>query len=82
MSYTITDDCIACGSCLPECPYGAITEAESRFQVDPRRCPECVGGAESPRCAAVCPVGAAVPDPAHKETPSMLEGKARRLLAE
>ena len=26
MAYKITDKCVACGSCIDECPVGAISE--------------------------------------------------------
>jgi len=54
MSYKITDDCIACGSCQPECPVEAIAEGEP-YVIDPDKCTDC--GA----CAEVCPVDACVP---------------------
>ncbi len=53
MAHKITEDCIACGSCLDECPVDAITEGEI-FVVDPDVCIDC--GA----CAEVCPVEAII----------------------
>ena len=58
MAYLITDECISCGACEPECPNEAISEGESIYIINPDRCTECVGAYESSRCAAVCPVGA------------------------
>ena len=52
MAYAISDECIACGACSEECPVGAISEGDGKFQIDPDACIEC--GA----CAGVCPVGA------------------------
>jgi ferredoxin len=35
MSYKITDECISCGACEPECPNEAITEGETIYVIDP-----------------------------------------------
>ena len=51
MAYRITDTCIACGTCMDECPVGAISEGEI-FEIDAKTCISC--GA----CLAACPVGA------------------------
>ena len=32
MAYKITDDCISCGACEPECPNSAISEGETVLQ--------------------------------------------------
>lgn len=63
MAVMITDLCINCGDCAPECPVAAILEDSSdknpyegeRFYVKPETCVECVGHADAPRCAAACP---------------------------
>ena len=52
--YFISADCIACGTCLPECPVDAIIEGEI-FEIDPEKCIACK------KCAAVCPVHACNP---------------------
>lgn len=54
MAYKITDECIACGACVAECPVEAITEGDGKFEIDAEKCIEC--GA----CAGACPVGAPV----------------------
>lgn len=54
MAYKITDDCISCGACASECPVDAISEGDSKYEIDADKCIEC--GA----CADVCPVGAPV----------------------
>ncbi len=66
MAYKITDECISCGACETECPNAAISEGETIYVIDPSRCTECVGSYDSPQCAEICPVDAAVLD---KEEP-------------
>ena len=63
MAYKITDECISCGACEPECPVGAITEGETAYVIDPAKCVECEGHFDNPQCADICPVDAPVPDP-------------------
>ncbi|MBI5286640.1 MAG: 4Fe-4S binding protein [Deltaproteobacteria bacterium] len=60
MALKITEDCVACGVCLPECPVGAIIEGEI-YVVDPDKCVECKGYYDSPKCVEVCPVDCCVP---------------------
>ena len=33
MAYVIGEDCIACGTCIDECPVGAISEGE-RYSIN------------------------------------------------
>ena len=54
MAYKITDACIACGACAPECPVDAISEGEGIYVIDADSCIDC--GA----CASSCPVEAPV----------------------
>ena len=43
MALTITDQCINCDVCEPECPNGAISMGEEIYVIDARRCTtECV----------------------------------------
>ena len=56
MAYRITDICIACGACAADCPVGAITEGDGKYEINPEVCVAC--GA----CAATCPVGAPTND--------------------
>ena len=81
MAYKITDECISCGACEPECPNQAISEGSSIYVIDPAKCTECVGHFESSRCANVCPVDSCVTDPAHKETKETLLARFRKLHA-
>ena len=52
MAYIITDECIACGACVEECPVSAISEGDGKYVIDADTCISC--GA----CAGACPVGA------------------------
>ncbi|MGC8803667.1 MAG: DUF362 domain-containing protein [Bacteroidales bacterium] len=54
MAHVINNDCTACGTCINECPVGAISEGQI-YKIDPEVCTDC--GA----CADVCPVGAIHP---------------------
>jgi ferredoxin len=65
MAYKITDECISCGACEPECPVGAISEGDTVYVIDPGKCVECVGHHDSPQCVEICPVDAPQPDPDH-----------------
>jgi ferredoxin len=65
VAYMITEDCIACGACESECPNEAISEGDEIYVIDPGKCTECVGFYDESQCAAICPVDACVPDPAH-----------------
>jgi len=79
MAYKITEECINCGACEPECPNEAITAGDEYYEIDPDKCTECIGHYDESQCAAVCPVEACVPDPAYKETRDDLESKAMKL---
>jgi ferredoxin len=61
MALKITDDCIVCDVCIPECPNEAISSGEEQFTIDAVRCTECEGFFDSPQCIDVCPVDAIVP---------------------
>jgi ferredoxin len=79
MSTLITEECINCGACEPECPNQAISQGEDIFVIDPQLCTECVGFHEREACAAVCPVDCCVPDPDVPETEAALYERAKRL---
>ncbi|MFN7130956.1 MAG: YfhL family 4Fe-4S dicluster ferredoxin [Myxococcales bacterium] len=76
MATMITDECINCGACEPECPNQAISQGEEIFVIDPKLCTECVGFHDEEACAAVCPVDCCVPDPANTETEETLLARA------
>ncbi len=79
MAYKITEDCISCGACEPECPNQAIKEGDTIYIINPDRCTECVGSHASSRCAEVCPVDAPKPDPDRKESRDQLLAKWKKL---
>jgi ferredoxin len=78
----ITDECINCDVCEPECPNGAISQSVEIYVIDPQRCTECVGHFEVQQCVEVCPVNCIIPDPIRRETRGELEIKYSRLTAE
>jgi ferredoxin len=77
MATMITEECINCGVCEPECPNDAISEGEETFQIDPALCTECVGFHETEQCAEVCPVDCCVTDPNNKEDEGVLFERAK-----
>ncbi|MDP4909287.1 MAG: YfhL family 4Fe-4S dicluster ferredoxin [Burkholderiaceae bacterium] len=56
MALRITDECINCDVCEPQCPNDAISMGESIYIINPDACTECVGHHEEPQCKVVCPV--------------------------
>ncbi len=56
MALLITDECINCDVCEPECPNGAISQGEEIYVIDPNLCTECVGHFDAPQCVEVCPI--------------------------
>jgi ferredoxin len=94
MATVITDECINCGACEPECPNTAIYQggvewelngvthaaiSNDIFYIVPEKCTECVGFFDHEACAAVCPVDCCVPDPKIPETEEQLIVRARQL---
>ncbi|BDG08375.1 YfhL family 4Fe-4S dicluster ferredoxin [Anaeromyxobacter paludicola] len=75
MATIITDECINCGACEPECPNAAITQGDDIYVINPALCTECVGFHDEEACAAVCPVDCCVTDDAHAETEEALYAK-------
>jgi ferredoxin len=78
MALMITEDCISCGACEPECPNESISEGDSIYVIDFNKCTECVGFHDEPQCASVCPVEACLPDPNHRESREELLAKKER----
>ncbi|MBI4547913.1 MAG: YfhL family 4Fe-4S dicluster ferredoxin [Ignavibacteriae bacterium] len=94
MATMITEECINCGACEPECPNTAIYDPGAEWELNsekhpalsadfyyiaPEKCTECVGHFKEEQCAVVCPVDCCVPDPNHVETEEQLLEKAKRL---
>jgi ferredoxin len=79
MALIITDQCINCDVCEPECPNGAISMGPEIYVIDPARCTECVGHFDAPQCQQVCPVECIPPDPDRRETREALLLKYERL---
>ena len=75
MSLKITDECINCDVCEPECPNEAIYPGELIYEIEPAKCTECVGHCDEPQCQIVCPVDCIPLDPNHKETEEQLMEK-------
>lgn len=80
MSLYITDECINCDVCEPECPNGAITMGEEIYLINPELCTECVGHYETSQCVDVCPVDCIILDPDRAETKEQLQVKYQGLI--
>ena len=79
MALLITDECINCDVCEPECPNEAISMGEQIYQIDPDLCTECVGHFDEPQCVQLCPVACIPVDPQHPESREQLQAKYLRL---
>jgi ferredoxin len=95
MATMITDECINCGACEPECPNTAIYQGgvewvaldgstkpaltDQFFYIVPEKCTECVGFYDHEACAAVCPVDCCVPNPSIPEPEDLLIARARQI---
>ncbi|MCQ2431066.1 MAG: 4Fe-4S binding protein [Clostridia bacterium] len=56
MAYVITEDCLGCGTCVDECPVGAISEQDGKFVINADECVDCG------TCAGACPADAPKPE--------------------
>ena len=94
MATMITEECINCGACEPECPNTAIYAGGVNWELNvasnpalsaefyyivPEKCTECVGHFDQEQCAAVCPVDCCVPDPNRVESEEELYARAKQL---
>lgn len=79
MAMLITDECINCDVCEPECPNSAISQGDEIYVINPSLCTECVGHYDVPQCVEVCPVDCIILDPDHKENKDQLQAKYEQL---
>jgi ferredoxin len=79
MALKITDECINCDVCEPECPNGAISQGIEIYVIDPNKCTECVGHFDEPQCQLVCPVDCIPFDPDFVESKGQLYAKFLKL---
>ena len=81
MALMITDECINCDVCEPECPNGAISQGEEIYVIDPKLCTECVGHFNTPQCQEVCPIDCIPFNPDVVETKEQLHQKYLQIIA-
>jgi ferredoxin len=55
MAHVISENCVACGACIDECPAEAISEGDI-YKIDSDTCTDCGS------CVAVCPSDAIHPE--------------------
>ena len=80
MALLITDDCINCDVCEPECPNDAIYQGEDIYEIDADKCTECVGHFDNPQCQEVCTVDCIPLNPMRVESKDELLQKYERLM--
>jgi ferredoxin len=80
MALMITDECINCDVCEPECPNDAITQGLEIYVIDPDKCTECVGHFDTPQCVEVCPVDCIPVNPQRVESKDALQRKYEELM--
>jgi len=81
MALLISDECINCDVCEPECPNGAISQGDDIYVINPSLCTECVGHHDTPQCMEVCPVDCISKDPEIVEDKDSLYRKYLKLTA-
>ncbi|HRL03119.1 MAG TPA: YfhL family 4Fe-4S dicluster ferredoxin [Vitreoscilla sp.] len=82
MSLFITDECINCDVCEPECPNDAIYQGDEIYEINPSLCTQCVGHYDDPQCQQVCPVDCILIDEVNPETEEQLQDKYEKLQAD
>ena len=81
MALYITDECINCDVCEPECPNEAIYQGDEIYEIHTDLCTECVGHHETSQCVEVCPVDCILIDPNNTESQDELQAKFEKLTA-
>ncbi len=81
MALMITDECINCDVCEPECPNDAISQGSEIYVIDPHLCTECVGHYDKPQCQIVCPINCIPFNPDYVESKDQLQLKYAALMA-
>src|SRR5215472_10497689 len=92
MSTLITEECINCGACEPECPNTAIYEGGAPWELDgatnpaikediyyiaPQKCTECVGFFDQEQCAPRNPPAPFPPPPTKGAGPNPSFARAK-----
>jgi ferredoxin len=75
MALMITDECINCDVCEPECPNDAIYQGQEIYEINPDLCTECVGHYDKPQCQQVCPIDCIPFNPDVRESKDQLMDK-------
>ena len=81
MALLITDECINCDVCEPECPNEAISQGDEIYEINMVLCTECVGHYDTPQCVDVCPVDCIPKNPDRVESQEELQAKYDGLMA-
>ncbi len=79
MSLLITEECINCDVCEPECPNKAIYQGVDIYEIDPELCTQCIGHYDEPQCQIVCPVACIEIDTANPENEVQLMEKYHKI---
>lgn len=79
MSLFITEECINCDVCEPECPNKAISQGAEIYEINPDLCTECKGHYDEPQCQIVCPVACIDLDKNNIESDAQLMEKYRKI---
>jgi ferredoxin len=82
MALHITDECINCDVCEPECPNKAIYQGVEIYEINPDLCTECVGHFDTPQCLQVCPVDCIPVNPEFMETQDQLMQKYKKIVSQ